>query len=141
MLQGGKSQIVPQISVHQIFCASSLQHMHQISCTKSLCITSLMPQISYAPDFSPCTKFLRICTKSLIVPQISHASNFPCIKSQIVPQISMHQISHAPNCIPQIGFTKSDSPNFPAPNRIERCSTTEKLLCLFLPLPRKYLYS
>ena len=98
--------------------------MHQISCTKSPCTKSLMPQISYASDFSLCTKFLRICTKSLIVPQISHASNLPCTKSLIVPQISVHQISHAPNCMHQIGFTKSDSPNFPAPNRIERHLTS-----------------
>ena len=109
-----------QISMHQISCASNLQHMHQISCTKSLCTKSPMPQISYASDFSLCTNFLRICTKSLIVPQISHASNLPCTKSLIVHQISVHQISHAPNCMHQIGFTKSDSPNFPAPNRIER---------------------
>ena len=109
-----------QISMHQISCASNLQHVHQISCTKSPCTKSLMPQISYASDFSLCTKFLRICTKSLIVPQISHASNLPCTKSLIVHQISVHQISHAPNCMHQIGFTKSDSPNFPAPNRIER---------------------
>ena len=92
----------------------------KFSCTNSPCTKSLMPQISYASDFSLCTKFLRICTKSLIVPQISHASNLPCTKSLIVHQISVHQISHAPNCMHQIGFTKSDSPNFPAPNRIER---------------------
>ena len=101
-------------------CHKNIMHqiaMHQISnCASNLCASNL-----YAPNF--------------------HAPNLLCLKfttyaPNFMHQISVHQISHAPNCMPQIGFTKSDSPNFPAPNRIERDQLSTKSPIFKEPLIR-----
>ena len=149
--------IMHQIAMHQISNCASNFHAPNLLCLKfTTCAPNFMHQISvhqisYASNLL-CLRFLFVHQISENMHQISNcASNLPCLKSP------MHQISncasnlcasnlpctklHAPNWIHQIGFTKfsctkSDSPNFPAPNRIERDQLSTKSPIFKEPLIR-----